>query len=71
MPAPLAAALSLTLSDVHLLGKIMDAADGDLLEEAGLVLTGPEMDHAAGLFGRLDRYLTGYFGADWDTKEVL
>jgi hypothetical protein len=77
MPAPRPI---IGLNDLHLLAKVLDAADDEFLKpeytqtEDGLfhyVFSVPELRRCRQLFQQLDEFLDETFGEDWNDQEAL
>ena len=60
---------SLTVNDIHLLGKLLIAADDDHMTDNGFKEA--ERTNADALLARLDPLLSAVFGDTWDEQEAL
>ena len=58
-----------TLSELHLIGKVLDDCDDEALIAGGY--TAAERVAAIHLFNRVDEFLTKVVGTDWPEREIL
>jgi hypothetical protein len=58
------------LNDLHLLAKVLDAADDYELEMYG-GFSEAELRRCKQLFGQMDEFLDETFGEDWNDQEAL
>lgn len=69
MPREHITSMIMGISDLHLMGKILDLASPEGLERVGF--TAKERARAVGLFEDLDRHLNRTLGLVWDELEVV
>lgn len=62
-------ASGLSLSDLHLIGKIVLSQDDEAMREDGF--SEKEVEHSNVLMEKLDAALTAIFGKDWPDRQPL
>lgn len=68
MPTPPNLSMIFGIYDVHLIGKILDVADDELLKSEGF--TEKELVRAKAIFEDLDKHLNRVIARTWNALEV-